>query len=78
LIHVTAEASQRCDVVVMLELPIVDTALRLLRQALDAGASAETARLVVLRKLTALFRDKSDNDLRNALAQAWARHRCRD
>jgi hypothetical protein len=59
----------------MLEIPLDILALRLLRQALNASAEPEVARAVVLRKLGGLYRGKSESELRNALARAWAMHR---
>ena len=59
----------------MLEIPIDRLALSLLRQALNASADPDVVRAVVLRKLAGLYRTKSEYELRNALAHAWASHR---
>jgi hypothetical protein len=56
----------------MLEISLDEVALRLLRQALNADADPEIARMVVLRKLSGLYRRMPESELRNALARAWA------
>lgn len=61
----------------MLNTPMEDIALKLLRQALNADADPEIARIVVLRKLSSLYRTTPESELRNALALAWARLRRR-
>lgn len=59
----------------MMIMPLELIALKLLRQALNADADPAIARAVVLRKLSGLYRTASEDELRNALARAWALHR---
>lgn len=59
----------------MLELPLDQIALNLLRQALNVEADPEIVRTVVLRKLAGLYRLKPECELRESLARAWASHR---
>jgi hypothetical protein len=63
----------------MLDISLDEVALKLLRQALNADADPAIARMVVLRKLSGLYRRTPECELRNALARAWAvqRHRRR-
>jgi hypothetical protein len=56
-------------------LPLDDVALKLLNQALGAGADEAIATTVVLSKLCRLYPATADDVLRNALARAWALHR---
>jgi len=49
-----------------------DSALDLLRRALNVGAPDGLVRHLVLCRLAVLYRHKSDDELRNALAHAWA------
>lgn len=59
----------------MLEIPLDQIALSLLRQALNVEANPEIVRAVVLRKLAGLYRLTPECELREALARAWASHR---
>jgi hypothetical protein len=59
----------------MHEFSLEQTALNLLRRTLHAGAEPEVARDVVLQKLRSLFRRRAEDELRNAIAHAWARLR---
>jgi hypothetical protein len=61
----------------MLEFSLDEVALKLLCQALNSGADPEIARMVVLRKLSGLYRRAPESELRNALAWAWAVQRQR-
>jgi len=61
----------------MLEIPFDRMALSLLRQALNADAGPDIARIVVLRKLAGLYRSKTAEELRDAFDRAWAMH-CRE
>ena len=73
--HVNENTTSASHISRMLELPLDQTALSVLRQALNADADPEIARVVVLRKLAGMYRARSENELRNALARAWALYR---
>jgi hypothetical protein len=73
--HVNENTTAARQISRMLELPLDQTALNVLRQALNADADPEIARIVVLRKLAGMYRSQPECELRNALARAWALYR---
>lgn len=73
--HINVSSTSLSQHSPMLELPLDQIALSLLRQALNVEADPEIVRTVVLRKLAGLYRLTPECELREALARAWASHR---
>ena len=73
--HVNENTTASRQVSRMLELPLDQTALNVLRQALNVDADPDIARVVVLRTLAGMYRGKPECELRDALAHAWALYR---
>ena len=73
--HVNENTTASRQISHMLELPLDQMALSVLRQALNANADPDIARVVVLRKLAGMYRSKPECELRDALAHAWALYR---